>query len=170
MAEMRDAMRNAGYRESKAPRSSSGGRSGPGAGQRLAPIFKDYVPSGYPRYFTDDGFTRVELVQDEAQRIASCFRDDNLTRHQLRAFYDHAKKQLQRLDYGAPFGRIHPEIARLKAIAADRARRANNPLPNSFKEFLDRNVDAVKDEKTFRSGFMPHFEAVVAYCAILRER
>jgi hypothetical protein len=34
---------------------------------------------------------------------------------------------------------------------------------------VDKNVDAVKDEVSFQKGFMPHFEAVVAYCANLRE-
>jgi len=124
---------------------------------------------GYPVYL-DKGCLRVELVTTVAQQLADDFRaEGKLTRHQLRAFYDHAKRQLQRLDYGATFPCVLPELARLKAFAADRALRGDNALPQSFKEFIDRNVDAVKDETTFRKGFMPHFEALVAYCADLKE-
>jgi CRISPR/Cas system CSM-associated protein Csm2 small subunit len=64
---------------------------------------------------------------------------------------------------------VHPEIARLKAFAADRAGRADNALPSSFKQFIDRNVDAIIDVASFRKGFMPHFEAVVAYCARIKD-
>jgi CRISPR type III-A-associated protein Csm2 len=112
----------------------------------------------------------VELVQSEATIIAEGFKNAGLNRHQLRAFYDHAKRQLQRLEYGTSFEEVRLEIARLKAFAADRAGRTNNPLPQVFKSFIDKNVNAVRDETSFRKGFMPHFEAVVAYCANLRER
>ena len=126
-------------------------------------------PPGYPKYFTPEGHTRVELITTEAENLAERFESDRLKRHQLRAFYDHAKRQLQRLQYGAPFGEVHPEIARLKAFAADRAGRADNALPFSFKQFIDRNVDAITGEASFRKGFMPHFEAVVAYCARIKD-
>lgn len=118
---------------------------------------------------TAEGYTRVDLITEEAENLAAPFESDKLKRHQLRSFYDHAKRQLQRLVYGAPFGEIHPEIARLKEFAADRAGRASNPIPASFKQFIDRNVDAVTDEASFRKGFMPHFEAVVAYCARIKD-
>jgi CRISPR type III-A-associated protein Csm2 len=111
----------------------------------------------------------VELLLKEAESLAACFERDGLKRHQLRAFYDHAKRQLQRLQYGASFADVHPEIAKLKAFAADRAQRAENKLPVSFKQFIDRNINAITDRKSFERGFMPHFEAVVAYCARIRE-
>jgi len=126
-------------------------------------------PPGYPKYFTSEGHTRVELITAEAENLAVRFESDRLKRHQLRSFYDHAKRQLQRLLYGAPFGEVHLEIARLKAFAADRAGRADNALPWSFKQFIDRNVDAITDEASFKRGFMPHFEAVVAYCARIKD-
>ncbi|HZU30184.1 MAG TPA: type III-A CRISPR-associated protein Csm2 [Candidatus Angelobacter sp.] len=127
------------------------------------------LAQGYPKYFTSEGYTRPELVQKEAEDIAECFKQAGLTRHQLRAFYGHAKKQQQRLNYGTPFPAIHVEIGKLKAIAADRAQRKNNALPEVFKRFIDLNVNAIRNEKDYLQGFMPHFEAVVAYCANLRE-
>jgi CRISPR type III-A-associated protein Csm2 len=168
MPDIRDAMRGAGLRDS-GPRRDRGGRSGPPSRDAVAKSAEGLFPSDYPNYLTDDGHTQVELLKGHAERIAARFESDGLKRHQLRAFYDHAKRQLQRLAYGAPFGEVHAEVARLKAFAADRASRANNAIPASFKQFIDRNIDAVKDEASFKKGFMPHFEAVVAYCARIKD-
>lgn len=167
MPDMKDAMRGAGFQGAKHESKRPGG---PPSGRRDDRGSTDNAfPPGYPKYFTPDGHTRVELITGEAEKLAMRFESDRLKRHQLRSFYDHAKRQLQRLIYGAPFGEVHPEIARLKAFAADRAGRAENALPASFKQFIDRNVDAVSDETSFQKGFMPHFEAVVAYCARIKD-
>lgn len=155
--DMRDALRKAGLRTSEDPR---------GHGARGPARVENPFPPRYPQYFKD-GYPRVELVKEEAEGIAERFAIDGLKRHQLRAFYDHAKKQLQRLAYGAPFEEVHPEVARLKAFAADRSERGH--IPRSFKQFIDRNIDAVTNQESFTKGFMPHFEAVVAYCARIRE-
>ncbi|SRR5579883_1978712 len=164
MPDMKDAMRGAGFRGRRAPSNGPPEKSSvrPGGTQGGS---GDAFPPGYPTYFGPDGHTRVELLLKEAENLATCFERDRLKRHQLRAFYDHAKRQLQRLQHGASFGAVHPEIAKLKAFAADRAGRTENALPLSFKRFIDFNVDAVTDQDSFEKGFMPHFEAVVAYCA-----
>lgn len=161
MPDMKDEMRRAGFRGAE-PQGNPGVTQAGGQARTENPF-----PPGYPRYLTPEPgcHTRVELVTVEAENLAARFESDGLKRHQLRAFYDHAKRQLQRLLYGVPFGEVQPEIARLKAFAADRAARTENRLPSSFKQFIDRNVDAVTDEASFKKGFMPHFEAVVAYCA-----
>jgi CRISPR type III-A-associated protein Csm2 len=167
MPDWKTAMGRAGFRDSK-PQDNRGGGARPGKANAPARA-EDIFPSGYPQYFNSDGHLNIELIKDQAQRIAACFEAQDLKRHQLRAFYDHAKRQLRRLAYGAPFGEVYPEIARLKAHAAYRAGRANNPIPEAFRHFIDRNVDAVNDETSFTRGFMPHFEAVVAYCARLKD-
>jgi CRISPR/Cas system CSM-associated protein Csm2 small subunit len=156
MPDIRDAMGRAGFQD----RQPEGGR---GSGPR------NVFGPGYPEYLTKDGHTRVDLITKEAEAVAARFESDRLKRHQLRSFYDHAKRQLRRLEYGAAFGEVHAEIARLKAFAADRAARSDNAVPPSFKRFIDLNVDAAKDEVLFRKGFMPHFEAVVAYYAHVKE-
>ena len=162
MPDMRDAMQGAGFKGQR-PQGNRPGRPNEG-GPANNPF-----PQGYPKYFDSEGHLRVELITGEAENLALRFESDKLKRHQLRSFYDHAKRQLQRLAYGVPFGEVHPEIARLKAFAADRAGRAENALPQSFKQFIDRNIDATTDKVSFQKGFMPHFEAVVAYCARIKD-
>ena len=161
MPDFRDAMRGAGLQSSKAP-----GPPKPAAQDLRGPPAAAGNPfkPPYPQYFHDQAL-RVSLVLDEAEAIAALFERDRLKKHQLRAFYDHAKRQLQRLTYGTRFAEVWPEIARLKAFAADRAGRAENALPPSFKQFIDLNVAAVVDRDSFQKGFIPHFEAVVAYSA-----
>jgi CRISPR type III-A-associated protein Csm2 len=163
MPDMRDALQGAGFRAPQA----QGNR--PGGPQRDRTPGINPFPQGYPHSFASHGHARVELITTEAENLATKFESDRLKRHQLRSFYDHAKRQLQRLAYGVSFEEVHPEIARLKAFAADRAGRAENALPQSFKQFIDRNVEAVTDRVSFEKGFMPHFEAVVAYCARIKD-
>jgi len=166
MPDMKDAMRGAGLQGGR----PQGGQGGPAQGRgESRGGGENLFQKGYPQYFTPDGHLRVEVVTVEAEKMSERFERDRLRRHQLRAFYDHAKRQLQRLTYGAPFGDVLPEIGRLKVFAADRAGRTDNALPASFKQFIDRNVEAVVDEKAFRKGFMPHFEAVVGYCARIKD-
>jgi CRISPR type III-A-associated protein Csm2 len=167
MPDMRDALQGAGLRPQR-PQGNRPGGAPPGRAGERGPAANPF-PSGYPKYFTSEGYLRVEMVTDEAENLAVRFESEKLKRHQLRSFYDHAKRQLQRLAYGVPFEEVHPEIARLKAFAADRAGRAENALPQSFKQFIDRNVGAVNDKAAFEKGFMPHFEAVVAYCARIKD-
>ncbi len=172
MPGMKDALKGAGF-QAQQPQGSS--RTGQRAetGGRLT-VDDSLFPDGYPKYFKPNDqkpnfHTRVELLLGEAENLAMRFERDGLKRHQLRAFYDHAKRQLQRLQHGADFADVQPEIAKLKYFAADRAGRGENALPLTFKTFIDRNVAAIKDRADFERGFMPHFEAVVAYCARIRE-
>jgi CRISPR type III-A-associated protein Csm2 len=154
MPDMKEALRQAGLQMSKDRRDEP--RTAPGAGNPF--------PRDYPKYFTEDGYTNIELLKDVAKAIADKCSKDGLTRNQLRAFYDHAKRQVQRLQYGIAFREILPEIVRLKTAAADRSTRTGpNRIPPDFREFIDRNVDAISDRPSFEKGFMPHFEAVVAY-------
>lgn len=159
MPDMRGAMQKSGLKGSDPPT-----RGGHSANQQKNPF-----PAGYPKYFDTDGKPRIEIVLSEAQDVADAFANDKLRRSQLRAFYGHAKSQLQRLQHGADFREVHFEVARLKVFASDRAARSENQLPKSFKDFIDRNVDAVRDQKSFEKGFMPHFEAVVGYCARIKD-
>ncbi|HLI82705.1 MAG TPA: type III-A CRISPR-associated protein Csm2 [Bryobacteraceae bacterium] len=167
MPDMKDALGRAGFKSAEPRRTRAG--PAPSSGAHPGQPVESSFPPGYPKYFAENGSIRVDMITIEAERLAARFEADRLKRHQLRSFFDHAKRQSQRLVYGAPFGEVHPQIALMKAFAADRAERADNKLPQSFKQFIDRNVDAINNEAAFRRGFMPHFEAVVAYCARIKD-
>lgn len=140
-------------REPRAPRGTARGAHG------------DFFPPGYPDYFDSDGILKCEYLTERAERIAQAFGNakPKLTPHQLRAFYQHVKRQQGALKNGRPFREVLVEICKLKPFAVERAQK--DKIPTEFKEFICRNVDKVKDQKTLLDGFVEHFQAVVAYCA-----
>jgi len=128
-------------------------------------------PEGYPDYFDSDGILRSEFVTSLAESIAGELGRvrPKMTMNQLRAFYHHAKLQEGAIERGRPFREVWVEISKLKAFARERA--SKEKIPRFFEQFISRNVDRAKDDKTFSEGFMEHFQAVVAYSAgTLKER
>ncbi len=175
MPNMRDAMQNAGLRTSSASRKCEA------CGREFAPRLPEHkycsecvrskggsapssFPAGYPDYFDSDGFLRCEYLTDLAQNIAHRLGTERpkMTMHQLRAFYGHVKRLDGSLKNGRPFKEVYPEICKLKPFAEERS--AKEKIPRYFADFICRNVDKTKDQKSFQSGFVEHFQAVVAYC------
>jgi hypothetical protein len=124
----------------------------------------------YPNYF-EPGETCVksEYLDTLPLAIAKRFEAESkdrkpLTMHQLRAFFQHAKKA-QAI---GEICRARNEIKKLAFHAQDReAKRKVSPF---FREFIERNVGRVNDEDSLRA-FLEHFEAVVGFSAgRLRER
>ena len=127
-------------------------------------------------YYDKDGNIRAELLDGEAKKVAESFirrvedprrggmRDDKrntLTPAQLRRFYGDFK-QLQKKVGAQGFNRVKPLIKMVKSKAAYSANPNNRKIPDAFKDFLEKNVDAINDEKDFEA-FMLHFEAVVGF-------
>jgi CRISPR/Cas system CSM-associated protein Csm2 small subunit len=121
---------------------------------------------GYPDYFDAEGLLKPEYVTTKAEEIAVNLgneRPTRMTMHQLRAFYKHVKLQQSALENGQGLNKVLLEISKLKPFANERANK--DKVPRYFEEFINRNVDKVKDKHAFVDGFVEHFQAVVAYCA-----
>jgi CRISPR/Cas system CSM-associated protein Csm2 small subunit len=178
MPDMQDALKKAGM----APKSSEPRRASPQSFSSSSSVF----PAGYPDYFVsaaemqDSGqagkqapiretgnkpVLKTELLTTLAERIAGELgaARPKMTMHQLRGFYQHVKLQEGALKSGRPFAQVLVELTKLKPIA--RERTAKGKIPECFEQFIVRNVDKVKDRDAFLSGFVEHFQAVVAYCA-----
>jgi CRISPR type III-A-associated protein Csm2 len=81
---------------------------------------------------------------------------------QLRRFFNRAKQIEGRLRAGESIDEVRAELLRLEDLAAYTVGRgvACEPL----LDFMHRNMQyAQLSEKHVRQGFIPHFEAVVAY-------
>lgn len=128
-------------------------------------------PKGYPSYFDKEDKKHVLLVEyvtTYADQIAQQFGEDGLSKNQLQDFYRFTKDQQQALQHGRSFSEVLVRLKKLKAIAHDRRNRRNSGVTESFKQFIDKNVDALSvagGKETFEKGFLEHFQAVVAYCA-----
>jgi CRISPR type III-A-associated protein Csm2 len=127
---------------------------------RVANYWPDYLKGGY---FDADGNLKVEYVSRDkveplAQKLAS------LTTHQVRRYFGHCRAIETRLKSGgASWASLWPEVKKLDVAAADGAAKQPPKIPSLFHDFIKRNVDAVKSEKDFLRGFLPHFEALVGF-------
>jgi len=128
------------------------------------------------KYFIDENkeLIKAELLDVDAKAIAETFVErfrsgeinekgaKTLSSAQLRRFYGDFK-QIEKKVNTHGFAKVKPLIKMVKSKAA----YASNPkrqgrITDTFKKFLQDNVDAINDEKDFMA-FMLHFEAVVGF-------
>lgn len=125
-------------------------------------------PAGLPAnylaggYFDEKGNLRPELLTDSARAVAEAFKNGGLTSGQLRQFWNAAVWVKRRLEMGAPFEAVVPDIHKLEPRVAYAVGR--KVAPRILKDFVEKNVPlAVRSAKDFQDGFYEHFQAVVAY-------
>lgn len=116
----------------------------------------DYLSKGY---FKERDVLYEDLVADIANNIARSFK--GLKNNQLRRFYQHIRDADNKLRMVGDWQSVNVDVKKLKAFAAEA--KGKGKIPDSFFQFITKNIDCVKDEKTFKKGLLPHFEAVVAY-------
>jgi CRISPR-associated protein Csm2 len=125
-----------------------------------AALPENYLSKGY---FDEKGHLYVELVTSTAEQVAKAMGNDNpaLTNSQLRRFFGHARAADNRLNMDEDFNSVNIDIQKLRPFVAEA--RGKGKVPKSFYDFIDKNLELVKDLKSFKKGFMEHFQAVVAY-------
>ena len=108
-------------------------------------------------------------VDEKAREAAESFFSEQgaLKSSQLRKFYTNVKSlerqyQAAQGEKKIAFARILPMIKLLKAKSEYALKR--KVVPESFKTWLWKNVDCVKDASDFKA-FLLHFEAVVGFSA-----
>jgi len=134
------------------------------AAPSLDKLWPDYLKGGY---FDEQGCLKVEYVSREKVEPlakAMCSGHPGLTTHQVRRFFGHCRTLETRLKAGgASWNTILPEVKKLDIAAADAVAKSQPKIPLLFHDFIRRNVDAIKIEKDFLRGFLPHFEALVGF-------
>lgn len=126
-------------------------------------------------YYDERGIIREELIDSKAKDIAQKLvfsrvgKDDKETKTQIRKFYNEVKLLEKRLkdrkdspDKEAEFLKILPLIKMIKAKVAYAVGRENAKISQSFKDFLFKSIDEIKDKEDFEA-FVLHFESVIGY-------
>lgn len=133
---------------------------------------RDYLAGGY---FDEQGAIRRELLGELAKSVAKILAQGKpeLTNGQFRRFYDHARAVEQRLNLlekteSQAWRLVEGDIEKLKAFAAEA--RAKNKVPVVFYDFIVANVNATRNSKDFRKGFIEHMQAVLAFHAYEKPR
>jgi CRISPR type III-A-associated protein Csm2 len=136
----------------------------PAPDQRIMKFWADYLKGGY---FDAEGNLRIEYVSRErVERLAQeMCATGTLTTHQIRRYFGHCRAVETKLrGTGVEWLAIWPMIKKLDISAADGAAKQPAPkIPELFHDFIRSNIAAIKSQKDFLEGFLPHFEAVIGF-------
>ena len=126
-------------------------------------------------YLDEDGRFKKELIENEADKIGELLangginkrkRYEKLSSSQLRNFYNEVKALDAKINEENFLDNL-PFVLMLKAKAnyAYRGGGKNKKIPESFKDFIIKNVEIISKEKTYKSfdNFTTFFETVVGY-------
>ncbi|MCT4593245.1 MAG: type III-A CRISPR-associated protein Csm2 [Anaeromicrobium sp.] len=123
-----------------------------------------YLANGY---FNENGNLRKELIDEIAEKVAKSF-GKRMTVNQLRKFYGYVKTMervycVSGLELDEE--RFVLEIAKLKAAVhyASSKKNSNQSVTKEFYKFVCMNINNIQNKKDIIEGFIPHFQAVVAY-------
>lgn len=170
------------------PTGGQPGRPGSRPGDNIALQPNDTLEHRWPNYlqggyFDDHGNLKIEYVarclpgdenlpdtqQHGVERfvLAMAHGTPKLTTGQLRRFFQHCRGLETRLKSGsATWPQLRAQFQFLDAAATDAFGKQPPKIPDVFYDFIRRNVAAVKWEKDFREGFLPHFEALVGFASL----
>lgn len=123
----------------------------------------DYLAEGY---FQDENkeYLRPEVLDALAIDVAKVLGTARppMPMNQLRRFFNKARGIEAKLDRSEDFRAVQADILGFKRDVAYQVGRGL--VPREFQALINRNVAlAMEDEKSFRKGFLPHFESVLAY-------
>jgi CRISPR type III-A-associated protein Csm2 len=146
------------------PQSYQRGRTpAPALGSQL----KDYLDFLKRGYFDNEDNVKCELLTTMAEHVARVLGNAGMTSAQINRFFRHVRAIEREVDSKA-FAEMIPRIQSLKPLVANYTGRGKDERERQrrqeFKRFVDFNVElAQKDIRSFKEGFVPHFESIVAY-------
>jgi len=149
------------YRRPQPPQ--MGRAPAPALGSQL----QDYLNFLKRGYFDNEDNVRCELLTTMAEHVAQVLGGAKMTSAQINRFFRHVRA-IEREGDTKAFAELIPRIQSLKPLVANYTGRGNTEQERQrrqeFKRFIDFNVElAQKDIRSFKKGFVPHFESVVAY-------
>jgi CRISPR type III-A-associated protein Csm2 len=140
-----------------------GGRDRPPE-RSITDLWPGYLDGGY---FDPRGYLKIDYVsRDKVEPFvkAICHSSPRLTTHQVRRYFGHCRFLETRLRGGSvPWEDVLPEVKKLAIAAADGLHKQPKKIPDLFHDFIQRNVDKIKNQKDFLQGFLPHFEALIGF-------
>lgn len=118
-------------------------------------------------YFDAAGNLRIDFVlRDRLVPIAKDLANAQppLTVHQIRRFFQHCRAIEAKLRAKtSTWAAEEAAFGQLDVAAADAFGKKPPKIPELFHDFIKLNIAAVKNEKDFLKGFLPHFEALVGF-------
>jgi CRISPR type III-A-associated protein Csm2 len=110
------------------------------------------------------GYVERERMEQLARDMAES--QPALTMSQVRRFFQHCRTIEARLRARTSTWEVeYAHFRQLDVAAADAFGKSPKKIPEMFHNFVKKNVAAVRTEKDFLDGFLPHFEALVGFGA-----
>lgn len=125
--------------------------------------YNQSLPQGYLErgYFDPQGNLLEEFITTWAEEVAKKL--ERTKKHQIRRFYNHVKALQRKLDLLQNYNVINADLKKLIPFAVQAVHRESLRASPILEEFVRKNLERVRDSKTF-NAFVNHFEAVVCYC------
>jgi CRISPR type III-A-associated protein Csm2 len=143
----------------------------PSQEKNLEDLWPGYLKAGYFLTGSDLIPDLVCRAKVEPMVREMGYASPQLTNHQLRRFFQHARAIEARLKSRSKWSSEVAEFKKLDVAAADAFGKSPRKIPKLFHDFVRRNVETVKSQDDFLKGFLPHFEALVGFGAqYLRDR
>ncbi len=124
------------------------------------------LPEGYLKngYFDPSGHLLEKYVVDWAEEIAKKLGrgSPDMKKHQLRRFYNHVKSLERKLELCGDYNAINKDLKMLISYAVNASSATPPKVPKLFEEFIRKNLEVVRDQKSFHA-FLEHFQAVVGF-------
>ncbi len=127
------------------------------------PSWPDCLADGY---FANGCLHPGFVVREWMEELARIMSDakPGLTTHQIRRFFQHCRAIEARLRAKtSTWERERTEFIKLDVSVADAFGKSPPKVPEIFRDFIQSKVVAVKSQKDFLEGFLPHFEALVGF-------
>lgn len=118
-------------------------------------------------YFNDKDCLKETLIIKYPKLLAEQLsRDTKINKPtQIRKYYDYCKNLEGILKIKNDFNCILADLYQLVPLTNNALNKGN--ISTSFKDFLELNINqAVKSERNFIEGFLPHFQSVIGYYKI----
>jgi len=149
------------------PRQGGGGGQGRRDRYQSAPspeLPPEYLKNGY---FDEKGNVIDQVIVVWPQKIAKALGNSGVTYLQIRRFFTQVRSVERELG-SKDFDELVVRIQSLKPLVASFVGRGSNRYERqgreNLKRFIDCNVElATRNEHSFKRGFVPHFECVIAY-------
>lgn len=115
-------------------------------------------------YFNEKGYLKPEYQIDYPQKLANFFagQGDLNKIAQIRKFFDQVRLIQGKFKLKKDFDSLVPELNELLSLLEYAKNRKH--ITQEFQNYLSANIlEGVKTSKNFEKGFIPHFQALVAY-------
>ncbi len=125
------------------------------------PNWPDCIDDGY---FVNGCLHPGYVVRERMEPLARIMAEQKLTSNQIRRFFQHCRVIEARLRARtSTWEREQTEFMKLDVSVADAFGKSPPKVPEVFRDFIQKNVAAVKTKEDFLEGFLPHFEALVGF-------